>query len=509
MKHAIILPILAPLIAAIICLAGHKRGLGFQRLISFISVLIMPVLAVVLLVSAARDEITVYALGDWRAPFGIVLVLDRLAAAMLMLTSVLAIPALIYAMAGTDGKGKHFHPLFQFQLVGLNGAFLTGDIFNLFVFFEVLLFASYGLLAHGGGLMRAKASVAYVVLNVAGSTLFLVALAFIYGMLGTLNIADMAWVLPQVPLADQSIVRTAFALLIVVFGLKAALVPLSFWLPLTYGAAAAAVAALFAILTKVGIYALLRLATIVMPAAGFTATLFEPWLVQVAIGTIALGTLGVMAASRLSVVVAYLVVLSTGSLLAVIATPGVSSVSAAIYYLLHSTLVTAGFFLLADAIANQRGELLDKLERGPKIRQKQLGTAFLIMTIAVSGLPPLSGFLGKVMLMKSVETSGWPVPIWSALLLSGLTVMLALARKGSILFWKPLPEEPKLIYPRPSGLRTAALIMLVMASPALTIFAGPVSAYSRATAEQLVARKGYIDAVLGASPVIVRERRPL
>ena len=509
MSHALVLPIVAPLLAAVLCLAGQRAGLTFQRWVSLLSSLALLGISMLLVASAARGDISVYAIGAWQAPFGIVLVLDRLSALMVLLTALLALPALLYAMAGADAKGRLFHPLFQLQLAGLNGAFLTGDIFNLFVFFEVLLLASYGLLAHGGGVLRARASVAYVVLNLAGSTLFLVALGLIYGMLGTLNIADLAFVLPQVPESDQALVRTAFALLVVVFALKAALVPLSFWLPLAYGAAIAPVAALFAILTKVGVYALLRTSTIVLANAGFTADLFEPWLVQVAIVTIALGTAGVLAAPRLSVVVAYLVVLSTGSMLTVMSVPGVASTAAVTYYILHSTLITGGFFLLADAIANQRGDHGDKLERGPHVRDLViLGSAFLVVAVAVSGVPPLSGFFGKVMLMQAVAASGWMVPVWTALLVSSLVVALALARTASVLFWEPIPDEPRPAYPPPSATRKLAVVALVAASPLLTLTSGSVSAYARATAEQLVGRQAYIEAVLGTEPRIIREQRP-
>ncbi|MCL4765357.1 MAG: monovalent cation/H+ antiporter subunit D [Hyphomicrobiaceae bacterium] len=509
MSHVLLLPILLPLLAAVVCVAGQKRGLAFQRPVSLAATVALPLVAAVLVASAAQGEISSYAMGAWPAPFGIVLVLDRLSAAMVMLTSVLALPALIYSLAGADAKGRSFHALFQFQLAGLNGAFLTGDIFNLFVFFEVLLGASYGLLAHGGGLLRARASITYIVLNLAGSTLFLIALAFIYGTLGTLNIADLARVLPQVPPSDQALVRTAFALLVIVFALKAALLPLSFWLPLAYGAAIAPVAALFAVLTKVGIYALLRISGIVLNSAEFTVSLFDPWLVPVAITTIAVGAIGVLAAPRLSVVVAYLVVVSTGTLLSVITVLDTASTAAVIYYMLHSTLATGGFFLLADAIANQRGDRGDKLERGPHVRDlKVLGSAFLVLAVAVSGMPPLSGFLGKVMLMQAVQSSEWVEAIWPALLVSSLVVGLALARQVSVLFWEPIADEPRPVYPPPSRLRATAVVALVAASPILTLATGSVSAYARAAAEQLVARQGYIDAVLGTTPQIIRERRP-
>ncbi|NJL08925.1 MAG: monovalent cation/H+ antiporter subunit D, partial [Methylacidiphilales bacterium] len=252
----------------------------------------MGAVALLLLQRAGSGSIDVYALGNWPAPFGIVLVLDRLAAVMVALCAVLALPVLVYAAGGTDARGRHFHALFQFQIAGLNGAFLTGDLFNLFVFFEVLLLASYGLLTHGNGRARARAGLAYVVLNLTGSALFLIALGLLYGTLGTLNMVDMAGALARVPAADQALVRTAAALLIAVFALKAALFPLSFWLPRVYGAASAPAAALFAIMTKVGVYALLRISTVTFSGAPVTADLLQPWLMPLAIATIAAGTLG-------------------------------------------------------------------------------------------------------------------------------------------------------------------------------------------------------------------------
>jgi multicomponent K+:H+ antiporter subunit D len=357
--------------------------------------------------------------------------------------------------------------------------------------------------------LRARAGIAYVVLNLAGSALFLVALALVYGTLGTLNIADMSLVLPQVPDSGQALVRTAMAFLVIVFALKAALLPLSFWLPLAYGSAAAAVAALFAVLTKVGVYALLRVSQIVFPAASFTADLLEPWLVVLAVLTIATGTIGALAAARLATIVAYLVVMSTGSLLAAIAVPGVATNAAVIYYIIHSTLITGGFFLLADTIAGQRGVHGDQIVRGARMRDMgSLGAAFLVLGIGVSGVPPLSGFFGKFMIMKSVQESDWMAPVWTALLFSSLLVALALARAASVIFWEPRSDVPSPERVPPSRLRTLALVFLLAASPALTVATAPVSGYAHAAAEQLIARQGYVSAVLGTAPDIRRELRP-
>jgi multicomponent K+:H+ antiporter subunit D len=276
--HAPILPILIAFAAALLQMACDR--LSFQRLVGLLSAALLVMVGIWLTWLADDGQMRVYALGDWRAPFGIVLVVDRLAAAMALLTAVLGFVALLYASAGFDQRGKHFHPLFQLQLMGLLGAFLTGDLFNLFVFFEVMLLASYILLAHGGGLARTRAGISYAVLNLIGSAIFLIALGLLYGTLGTLNLADVARRL-LLPGYDQALARLAFALLIAVFVLKAGLLPLSFWLPQTYTAAGVPVAALFAIMTKVGIVTILRVQVIAMAPA--MPDLLDHWLTPLAL----------------------------------------------------------------------------------------------------------------------------------------------------------------------------------------------------------------------------------
>lgn len=517
MSHAVLLPVALPLAAAILVLAGHRLGLRFARTVFLGAGLLLVAVSAWLVDAAGRGGIAVYALGAWPAPFGIVLVLDRLSAIMVALTTAIAVPAMIYATAGTDTRGRHFHVLFLLQVAGLNGAFLTGDLFNLFVFFEVLLLASYGLMVHGGGPARLRAGLAYVILNLTGSALFLVALGLIYGMLGTLNLADMAVVLPDLPDGDHAVVRTALALLVAVFALKAALLPLSFWLPHAYAATTAAVAAVFAIMTKVGIYALLRVSVIGFASAPFTADLLQPWLLPLALATIALGTIGALAARRLVAVIANLVVVSTGTLLATLAGSEAGADSAALYYLLHTTLVTAAFFLLADRIAAARGEQGDTLDRGGRPKDAALlGLGFLILAVAASGMPPLSGFLGKIMILRSVQFLDLGSAVWVALIVSGFVTMLLLARAGSVLFWEVAPggEAATGLVPHEapcrggSRRRAVALCLLVGGSPLLTVAAAPVSDYVRATSDQLHARQHYVAAVLGQRQDVPRERRP-
>ncbi|MEE3267910.1 MAG: proton-conducting transporter membrane subunit, partial [Pseudomonadota bacterium] len=224
-QHLIVLPVVLPLVAGILLLYQRQGLAHYKRAVSVIATLLLLLVSIALVRQAASGEITYYALGDWQPPFGVVLVLDRLSALMVLLTSLLAVGAVVFACGGDDEKGSNFHGLFQWQLLGINGAFLTGDLFNLFVFFEVLLLASYALLLHGGGKARIQASVHYVVLNLAGSSLFLIAVGILYGATGTLNMADMGYKLASLPAEREGLVTAGALMLLVVFGLKAAILP--------------------------------------------------------------------------------------------------------------------------------------------------------------------------------------------------------------------------------------------------------------------------------------------
>ncbi|MBT9475693.1 proton-conducting transporter membrane subunit, partial [Polaromonas sp.] len=324
--HLPVLPVLLPLFtAAALLLMGDDGGeanhgsklLQRRRLLSLGSVLLGAVLSWRLMAEAAVGTLTVYPLGGWPAPFGIVLVIDRLSAMMLALTWTIAVPVLWYAAGGWDARGRHFHTMFHFLLMGVSGAFVTGDLFNLFVFFEVLLIASYVLLVHGQGRERFKAGVHYVVLNLVASALFLVGLAIIYGVAGTLNMADLALRVGQLGPQEAALFKAGALVMLVVFGLKAAIVPLYLWLPGTYAAASAPVAAMFAIMTKVGVYSIIRVHAVILgDDAGHAALAAEPWLLPLGLVTIAMGVLGALAAHSLARLVSYLTVASVGTIVA-------------------------------------------------------------------------------------------------------------------------------------------------------------------------------------------------
>jgi multicomponent K+:H+ antiporter subunit D len=495
-SHLIVAPVLLPALAAGL-LALLRPAMLVQRAVSLAVCVALLFVAVTLLVQADAGIHTVYALGNWRPPFGIVLVLDRLSALMLLLTALLALPVLVAAAGGDDARGPFFHALLQFQLMGLNGAFLTGDLFNLFVFFEVLLIASYCLLLHGTTAGRVRAALHYVVINLVGSSLFLVAVAMLYSVTGTLNLADLAVRVAALAPADQVIAHSGALILLVVFGLKAAVFPLFLWLPPTYSSAAAPVAALFAIMTKVGIYAILRVYLLVFgPSAGAAAPQLEAWLLPAALITMGCGALAALASRRLAGVAAQLTLMSVGTALvgAALATP--QAVSASLYYLAHSTLAGALLFLACGVVAVQRGAAGDALRPAAPLARPQLsGLLFLLGGVALAGVPPLSGFIGKTMLLQASSSSHAAAWIWAVILAASFVAILALVRAGLVVFWSPRLREPA--GERPGLGRFAAGTLVLAGVVALAIVAEPVKRFTDATAAQLADGSQYVSAVLG------------
>lgn len=501
----IIVPVALPALVAALTLLSLRHRLALSRMASIAATLLLAALSLVLLVHAGTGAVEVYAVGNWKAPFGIVLVLDRLSALMLALTSLLALPVLIYAIVtDLDRRGWHFHPLFQFQLLGLNGAFLTGDLFNLFVFFEVLLIASYGLMLHGQGAARLKAGLQYVVVNLVGSTLFLIAVGLLYGATGTLNMADMARRVAAASPGDQALIRAGGLLLIVVFGLKAALVPLHFWLPRTYAATSGAMAALFAIMTKVGAYSIIRLVTLVFGAAAQgSAWAPAPWVLGAALVTMVAGFAGVLGARGLKDMAAFAVVGSMGVLLTGVAVFEPEAMTGALYYLIHSTLAGAALFLIADLITARRGEYGEALVAGPRFADAEaLSGLFFVAAIAVVGLPPLSGFIGKLLILDAVQGSPRGPWIWAAILGTSFIALLGFARVGSLLFWKSaLAEGECRAQAQPGGWAAlapaAGLLGFLVAA---VVAAGPLTRYLEAASGQLFTPEIYMRAVLGDAP---------
>ncbi len=504
MTHWIIAPVMLPAMLAPFIVLGARYHISIQRTVSIAGILAQIAIALGLFMQTADGSVILYQLGDWAAPFGIVLVGDRLSAMMVLLTAVLALFVMLYAIgSGWDERGRHFHALFQFQLMGIMGAFLTGDLFNLFVFFEVLLIASYGLMIHSGGTVRLRAGVQYVLFNLLGSTLFLFALGSIYAETGTLNMADLAQRVTLIDPENSVGIRVASVLLLLVFAIKAAVVPLHFWLPSSYAEAPAPVAALFAIMTKVGAYAIIRVYTMVFhPDLEVTAGLHGLWLLPAALLSLALGMVGVLAARTLDRLVAFAVIGSMGMVMVSISMFTQASIAAALYYILHSTLAAATLFLIVDLVGAGRKDL--SLSAQPMIPGAALVSGMFFMgAIAMAGLPPLSGFVGKLLILDAAFTTPLMVWTWAIILSASLISVLGFARAGSTVFWKaksiaPAETDDTTDDPiaTPSPLSFVAVGGLLSLIVLLTIFAGHVHGFMDDLSAQLFAPEPYISTVV-------------
>lgn len=528
LNHLIIAPILLPLVASALLLLLDERRRMAKNAIALATLLAVLVISVALLLQTVRVGISgdsatrVYLIGDWTAPFGIVLVADWLSDLMIVLTAIIALAAFVYALARWDRAGPRFQALFLLQITGLNGAFLTGDLFNLFVFFEILLAASYGLLLHGSGAERIKAGLHYVAINVGASLLFLIGVALIYGVTGTLNMADLATIIPGVVGGDLALLQSGFAVLGIAFLLKAGMWPLGFWLPRTYAAAVPPAAAVFALLSKVGIYALLRVYLLLFGTeVGWAGNFGEEWLLFGGIATVAYGTLGVLAARTLSRVAGFCVIISSGTLLASIGAGEGTSLSPILFYMVSSTLGLSAFYLLLELVERREAEAGVQAIVEPVFEDEYTGTiaepeeeevgivipatiallggAFAFCALLLAGLPPLSGFIAKFAIIHNLLNLGQDVSaaVWVFVFLligSGLAILIATTRAGIDLLWEPSdkPQPPLRIA---EAVPVGALLAVCLG---LMVFASPVMRYMERTSLSLQDRQGYINAVLGA-----------
>ncbi len=531
-QHLPIFPVAIPMMAAALMMMLRDKRRHYKLLIAFASLLAQLICAIYLLLLADGtlapiwpQAVGVYLLGDWPAPFGIVLVVDRLSALMLVLTNVLAFCCWFYSLARWDRVGVHFHPLFQLLLMGLNGAFLTGDLFNLFVFFEVLLAASYGLMLHGSGPARVSAGLHYIAVNLVSSFLLLIAIAMIYGVTGTLNMADLALRAGSLPDSDRLLFESAIAILGIAFLIKAAAWPLNFWLPSAYGNASAPVAAMFAIMTKVGIYALLRIGSLLLPT-GAPAAFGGAWMFPAGIATLAVGAVGMLSAQQPERLAGYSIIVSSGTLLAALGMPGVILTGPALYYMLSSVLALAAFFLLLELVSRTKPFGADLLAVSQEVFDLDdpesedhsddvvgiaipgvmvfLGMSFIACALLIVGLPPLSGFVAKLSLLtaalKASGQSPEPLNAWiltGAVLISGVAGLIAMVRTGIRLFW----SNSDMAIPRLKLIEAAPISAIILACAVLSWYAGPITTYLEQTARQLDEPRTYIGSVLRQNPV--------
>jgi multicomponent Na+:H+ antiporter subunit D len=520
-NNLLALPVLLPLLGAALTLVVGRRP-QLQRTASIAVLSVTVVVAAILVFWTARVGVVVLWVGDWPRPLGIALVADRLSALMLLVSAVMTLSVLIFAVGTDEGERSRqtpvsiFHPTFLVLSAGVTNAFLAGDLFNLFVGFEMLLFASYVLITLGGTGERVRAGTTYLVVNLLSSTLFLVALAVIYAATGTVNMAQLSVRLADLPVHLQGVLQ---ALLLIVFSIKAAVFPLSAWLPDSYPTAPAPVTAVFAgLLTKVGVYAIIRTQTLLFPDRHLTELLFVA-----ALCTMVIGILGAVAQTEIKRMLSFTLVSHIGYMIFGIALASQAGLAGAIFYTVHHITIQTTLFLVAGLIEQRGGSTSLNDLGGLAAIAPVVGVLFFIPAMNLAGIPPLSGFIGKVGLLRAGIADG-SVLAWMLIaggVLTSLLTLYAMAKVWNRAFWRSVPERGSgslsTAGDRPDGSSgdTAVLVAEPLTTPApntrttmitagalvalglgLTAVAGPLYGYADRAAADLLNVGHYVGSVL-------------
>jgi multicomponent Na+:H+ antiporter subunit D len=499
------LPVLLPLLGAALTVVG-SRSATWQRIVGIITLVAVVVLAAVLLVIADRSGPVVAEMGGWAPPVGIALVADRLSALLLLVSSLVTLAVLVYAINqriadyGRGTSSTTFHPMYLVLTAGVSLAYLTGDLFTLFVAFELTLTASYVLITRRTSARRVRAGMTYVTVSLLSSLLFLTAVGIVYAATGTVNLADLA---RRIAVLPPGLATALGLLLLVVFGIKAALVPLHFWLPDSYPNAPGPVAALFAgLLTKVGFYAMLRTQTLLFPREG-------PWplLLALAAVTMIVGALGALAQDDLNRILSFLLVSHIGFMLFGLAVFDVASVGGAALYATHHITVLATLFLVSGLVTRRTGTTSLAGMGGLAREAPGLAVLFAIPALTLAGIPPTAGFVAKLALLRAGAAAGpWAAAVAGVVIAASLLTLYALVRVWVRVFW----GDPEPVHPDDDpdaevqvGTARVPVVMytatagLIVASLAIAAFAGPLSALTSRAGSDLLARDPYVTAVLG------------
>lgn len=490
------LPIVIPLFAAAITVVfGRFRIL--QQVVSLAALGSVVAVSIALLAQADEHDVVKMDAGGWAAPLGITYVVDRLAGIMLVTSSLMLLVVKIYAIGQKDVAEKHvgFAPIYLVLASGVSASFITGDMFNLFVAFEMMLAASYVLLTLGGRQDQVRAGMTYVVISLLFSTMFITALALLYAATGTINMADLAERMPEL----SSGVRTGFSLLLIlVFGIKAGLFPLFFWLPDSYPTAPGPVTAIFAgLLTKVGVYAIIRTQTLLFPPESQQGTA----LLIIGGLTMVVGVLGALAQDELKRLMSFHIVGQIGYMIFALGLFTVAGVTAVVFYIAQTILVKTNLFLVVGLIERHAGSARISRLGGIVRSAPVIAVLFAVPALSLAGLPPSSGFAGKFSLIDAgVAAEQWLI-VGVALLVSLLT-LFSMTKVWSGVFWGDPESAPALDEGRTHGgppLMVAATAVTVGLSIAYVIFAGPIYDLAERAGTDLMNPRVYIDAVLGSS----------
>lgn len=495
MSILLLLPILIPLLTAILALLFHRRR-RVQRVLGVAGAAALLIAALLLLDTVRREGILVGQFGDWPAPYGITFVADLLSAIMVVLAGLMGLAVAIYSLVTIDVRRELFgyYALYHILLMGVCGAFLTGDLFNLYVWFEVLLIASFVLLALGGERPQLEGAIKYVTLNLISSAFFLAAVGILYGEAGTLNMADLARRLPLLP--NAGLVTTLAMLFLVAFGIKAGAFPLFFWLPASYHTPPVAVSALFAgLLTKVGVYALIRVFTLIfVQDVGYTHTI----ILAIAGLTMIVGVLGAVAQNEFRRILSFHIVSQIGYMLLGLGLLTPLGLAGSIFYVMHHIIVKTNLFLVSGLAQRLGGSYDLKQAGGLYARRPLLAALFLLSALSLAGIPPLSGFFAKLVLLRAGLESAEYLIVAVSLVVSLLT-LFSMTKIWTEVFWKPAPRPD--LPPEPDRAGTRLMLLPVAALTTLTVLIGlaaePVFGLATAAADQLLNPAGYLEIVLG------------
>lgn len=493
MNNLLVAPIALPMAAAIALLFTRERP-AWSRALSLAANVGGLVVAAALVESVRIDGIQTLAFGGWAAPFGIVFTVDMLGALMVLVTMVVSTATLAFACSTLPDLHERmfFYPLFQLLLMGVNGSFLTGDLFNLFVWFEVLLISSYALMSLGSTEQQLAETFKYALINVVSSSMFLVGIALVYSLTGTLNMADLAVRMDAVD--ERGLVALSAALFVAVFSIKAALFPVYVWLPRAYFAPPTVISGLFGgLLTKVGVYALFRVTTLIFPGVA----MLQPLLLFIAGATMFFGVLGALSQWDMKRVLSYHIVSQIGYMIMGLGLWSPAGWVGGIYYMIHHILVKTSLFLVAGAVEASRGTTNLRRLGGLVDGQPGLSTLFVVAGLGLAGVPPLSGFVAKLVLMRAGLEQSHDFVVFVSVVVSFLTLfsMMKIFRYG---FWRD--ESSPQVATSGGAVRATAIASLVLLGVAMGLGAEWGLPYAELAAEQLADRDGYIAAVLGERP---------
>ena len=493
MNSLIVLPILLPLLVGAACVVAW-RYVAAQRILTLAGSIVYLAVSVVLLERVASEGIQAVQKGDWIAPFGITLVADMFSAVMVATTGVVTLVIVVYSLGSMDRPREAwgYYPLFNILIMGVSGAFLTGDIFNLFVWFEVLLISSFVLLALGGERAQLEGAIKYVTLNLVASAFFLAAVGILYAMAGSLNMADLSQRLGSA--ADPGLVTTLAVLFLVAFGIKGAIFPLFFWLPASYHTPPVAVSAIFGgLLTKVGVYALIRVFTLLfLNNVDYTHTIIL-WVGAV---TMVTGVLGAVAQYEFRRLLSFHIVSQIGYMIMGLGFFTPLALSGTVFFIVHNIFVKTNLFLVSGVSHRLHGTYDLKKLGGLYRAHPWVGMLFLLSALSLAGVPPLSGFFGKLVLVKAGLGIEQFVVVAAALGVSLLT-LFSMTKIWAEAFWKPLPEGTGTHAPGAgTGLMLGGIVTLAVLAVVMGVAAGPFFALAQQAGEQLMNPALYIEAVL-------------